>query len=201
MPRSCTSESQNSESRDSDSCVNLLLRLPTSLSSRARIFLFRSLGARIGCRCRLNRIEIPRNPWDIELKSDVALDRGVVLLATGERRKLRRITIGASCYVNRYTMIDASERIEIGDFTMVGPFCYITDHDHGVDPGSRIRDQPLNGAPVLIGEDVWIGANATILKGVTIGNGAVIGAGSVVTRSVPPMSVVAGVPAHPIKRR
>ena len=54
---------------------------------------------------------------------------------------------------------------------------------------------------VIIEEDVWCGANVTILKGVTIGRGSIIAAGAVVTRSIPPYSIVAGVPAKPIKTR
>ena len=54
---------------------------------------------------------------------------------------------------------------------------------------------------VTIGHDVWIGHGATITPGVSIGNGAVIGAGAVVTRDVAPYTIVAGVPARPIKAR
>jgi acetyltransferase-like isoleucine patch superfamily enzyme len=46
---------------------------------------------------------------------------------------------------------------------------------------------------------VWIGAGAIVLPGVTIGKGAVVAAGAVVTSSVPPFTVVGGVPARPIK--
>lgn len=56
-------------------------------------------------------------------------------------------------------------------------------------------------APVTIGHDVWIGHGATILPGVTIGNGAAIGAGAVVSRDVDPWTIVAGVPAKPIRPR
>ena len=55
--------------------------------------------------------------------------------------------------------------------------------------------------PVEVGHDVWVGHGAVVLPGVTIGNGAVVGAGAVVTRDVAPYTVVAGVPAEPIRRR
>jgi chloramphenicol O-acetyltransferase type B len=52
----------------------------------------------------------------------------------------------------------------------------------------------------VIQDDAWIGAGSIILPGVTIGEGAVVAAGSVVTKDVPSYTVVAGVPARPIKR-
>lgn len=54
---------------------------------------------------------------------------------------------------------------------------------------------------VTIGHDVWIGHGAIILPGNSVGNGAVVAAGAVVTKDVPPYTIVAGVPAKPIKRR
>jgi phosphonate metabolism protein (transferase hexapeptide repeat family) len=55
--------------------------------------------------------------------------------------------------------------------------------------------------PVTVGHDVWIGHGAIVMPGVTIGNGAVVGAGAIVTHDVAPYTVVAGVPAEPIRRR
>lgn len=59
----------------------------------------------------------------------------------------------------------------------------------------------MKSAPVTIEDNVWIGANVTILPGVVVGRGSVIAAGSVVTKSVPPNSLVAGVPAKVIKEQ
>ena len=52
---------------------------------------------------------------------------------------------------------------------------------------------------IIVEEDVWIGVNVTLLAGVNVGRGAVVAAGSVVTKSVPPYSIVGGVPAKFIK--
>ena len=54
--------------------------------------------------------------------------------------------------------------------------------------------------PVEVGHDVWIGHGALVLPGVTIGNGAVVGAGAVVADDVDPYTIVAGVPAEPVRR-
>ena len=81
---------------------------------------------------------------------------------------------------------------------MIGPYCYITDHDHGVSEQGPISAQALVEAPVKVGNNVWIGAHAVILKGVSIGDNAVIGAGAVVTTDVGPGERVVGVPARQI---
>jgi maltose O-acetyltransferase len=179
-----------------DELINRFIRYPGAIASRLRIVRLRLLGVRIGRRCWIRRIHIPRNPWDIVIADEVALDDYVVLLTTGSRGHSPRLVIDGGSYVNRFTMFDASESIEMGRNCLVGPFCYITDHDHVVDAARTIAQQPLVGSPVRIGSRVWIGAGAVILKGVNIGNGAVIGAGAVVTRDVRSGEKVAGVPAR-----
>jgi acetyltransferase-like isoleucine patch superfamily enzyme len=54
--------------------------------------------------------------------------------------------------------------------------------------------------PTLIERGASIGSNATILCGVTVHEGAIVGAGSVVTHDVPAGAVVAGNPAHIIRK-
>lgn len=181
-----------------DEFANRIMRYPGAIAMRLRIARLRLLGAQIGDRCWIRRVRVPRNPWDLVLSDGVALDDGVILLSSGERGRQPKIHIGARTYVNRYTMFDASDRIEVGNDCMIGPFCYITDHDHAAGAEGRRADQPLVSLSVTIGPNVWIGAGAIILKGVQIGANAVIGAGAVVTRSVDESKVVAGIPARSI---
>jgi maltose O-acetyltransferase len=184
-----------------DDLINRVIRYPSAIADRLRIFRLRLLGARIGRKCWIRRIRVPRNPWDIVISEGVALDDYVVLLTTGSRVDTPRLVIGGGTYVNRFTMFDASESIEVGSNCLIGPFCYITDHDHGTEQAARIAEQPLIGSPVRIGSNVWIGAGALILKGASIGDGAIIGAGAVVTRPVRSGEKVAGVPARVIGSR
>ncbi len=70
----------------------------------------------------------------------------------------------------------------------------------GLDP-ANVTDAWDNKGDIVVGNDVWIGYEAVILSGVTIGDGAIIGARAVVTKDVPPYTIVAGVPAKPIRKR
>lgn len=64
-----------------------------------------------------------------------------------------------------------------------------------------ITDAWDNKGDIVIGSDVWIGYGAVILAGVTIGDGAIIGARALVKRNVEPYTIVAGIPAKPIRKR
>lgn len=168
---------------------------------RWRRLCFRLRGVQFGRGCWIQSIEIPRNPQSIVLGDEVALDNHVVLLATGSPRAHPQIRIGSRTYINRFTMLDASESIVIGERCMIGPSCYITDHDHGTRAGDAVASQPLKSVRTSIGNDVWIGAGAIVLKGVTIGDGAVIGAGAVVTADAPAGAILVGVPARVVGSR
>ena len=178
-----------------------LHKATAGVARRIRRWWLTQRGAEIGPACWIQDIMVPRNAWDIRLGANVMLDRKVVFIATGDRTSTPRIQLRNSVYVNRFTVIDASESVTIGGGTMIGPHCYITDHDHGMEKGTPVRKQPLQGSPVVIGEDVWIGAGVTILKGVDIGNGAVVAAGAVVTQNVDEDIICGGVPARPIQSR
>ena len=65
----------------------------------------------------------------------------------------------------------------------------------------NIRQAWDNKGDIVIGNDVWIGYEAVVLSGVTIGDGAIVGSRAVVTKDVPPYTIVAGVPARPIRKR
>jgi acetyltransferase-like isoleucine patch superfamily enzyme len=133
----------------------------------------------------------------VTLERGVCLDDGVVLLCSGTESP-DKIVIRYGTYINRYTMIDAHERIEIGRNCMSGPHCYITDANHGIAPVAAVKDQPIETAPVFIEDKVWLGAGVKVLAGVRLGRGAVVGAGAVVTKDLPPNAIMVGVPARQV---
>jgi tetrahydrodipicolinate N-succinyltransferase len=180
--------------------LHLLVRLADGIASRRRNFWFRALGVRLGGYVWMRKISIPRNWGDITIEKGASLDDGVVLLCSGLLRA-NKLVIRSGTYVNRYTMFDAHERIEVGRNCMIGPYCYFSDANHGTTVGMPVKQQPMEPKPVIVEEDVWMGAGVVILRGVRIGRGAVIGAGAVVTKDVTANAIVAGVPAREIGQR
>lgn len=173
-----------------------LKKLWQSAGSRFRQFVYRQLGMRIEGRVWLERIEWPDRPGCVSLGDGAMLDRDVTLLATCDSAK---IVVHPNVYINRRTMIDCHELVEIGEETMIGPACYITDHDHTFSKDTAPGAAPLVAKPTVIGKRCWLGANVTVLKGVTIGDGTVVGAGSVVTKPLPAGVLAVGVPAKVIR--
>ena len=108
----------------------------------------------------------------------------------------QNITIGKDVFLNTSCHFQDQGGIIIGDGTLIGHNVVLATLDHELDPDRRQNTVP---APIVIGRNVWIGANATVTPGVTIGDGAVVAAGAVVTKDVPPMTIVGGVPARVIK--
>ncbi|HVS53814.1 MAG TPA: acyltransferase [Opitutaceae bacterium] len=181
--------------------ATIFVRLVNGLASRSRAAWLRARGTKISGAVWLRSIDVPRHHRRIALAAGAALDRGVTLLVSGAPDEPIAISIGRGVYINRHAMLDACTEILIGDDTMIGPFCYITDHDHTAGKDGRPASGALVGRPVRIGQRCWLGAHVTVLKGVTIGDGAVVGAGAVVTRDVAPGARVAGVPARPLPPR
>lgn len=139
-----------------------------------------------------------RYPGNISLGANLVLKSGARLCACNEQA---HIVIGDNTTVGYHTYLFASAGIEIGANCLLAPFVYIVDSDHGIAREKLINRQPNQTAPIRIGEDVWIGTGAKILKGVTIGRGAVVAAGALVKESVPPYTVVGGIPARKISER
>ena len=120
---------------------------------------------------------------------------------------LWNMSIGDGSSISKGSVFYCTEApLTIGKKVIFGPNPTIITGDHRMDVvGKFIMDSheklPKNDAPVIIEDDVWAGANITILKGVTIGRGCVIAAGAVVNKSMPPYSIIGGLPARVLKRR
>jgi acetyltransferase-like isoleucine patch superfamily enzyme len=114
-------------------------------------------------------------------------------------RYFKKLEVGPHCYFGRELFLDLQDKIVVEDHVTVSHRVMILTHtDAGTSPlkNTSIR---TSAAPVRIRSGAYIGANVTILQGVEIGRSSIVGAGAVVTRSVPPRSVVVGVPARVVR--
>lgn len=110
----------------------------------------------------------------------------------------RGLHLGARCHL---WAGPGTGRILIGDDVLFGPDIMVTAAGYRFNDGHPVTEQAMDEADVVIGNDVWIATGAVILPGVTIGDGAIVAAGAVVNRDVPPMTIVAGIPAKPVGQR
>lgn len=118
------------------------------------------------------------------------------------------IVIGSNVSFSRNVHIASINQIKIGNDVLMGSNIYVADHNHGSYSGdyqSSPAEAPglrkiNSGGPVIIEDNVWIGDNVVILGPTRIGAGSIVAANSVVKGNVAPLTMIAGVPAKPIKR-
>jgi acetyltransferase-like isoleucine patch superfamily enzyme len=109
--------------------------------------------------------------------------------------KQGHLTIGDHVVINQGARISCTSGIVIGNNCLIGDEVLIMDSDwHGV------GDRATRTEAVTIHNDVWLATRAVVLRGVTLGEGCVVAAGAIVSRSVAPFTLVAGVPAQPIRK-
>lgn len=139
----------------------------------------------------------------IRFGNDVSVARDSILFCTGViAQKGTGISIGDRTGIGARAFIAGQGGVTIGNDVITGPNIKIFSENHNFDDIQlTIKEQGVTKQPTVIGNNCWLGGGVTILAGAIIGDGCVIAADSVVTRSVPPNSVVAGVPARVIKTR
>ena len=140
-------------------------------------------------------------PGGIEIGAGTLVMHGAVLHVYNFRDLPKAgIKVGKNSLIGEYSVIRGQGGVEIGDRVYTSPFTQIIAVNHVfADPDKPFVEQGITAQGIVIEDDVWLGASAIITDGVRIGRGAVVAAGAVVTKDVAAHTVVAGVPARPIK--
>jgi acetyltransferase-like isoleucine patch superfamily enzyme len=116
------------------------------------------------------------------------------------RRGLGGLTVGDDCFIGDECLLDLAEEIRLEDHVTLAERVLVLTHTNvGYRDHPLQRHFPAMAAPVTIRRGSFVGAAVTILPGLSIGPEAFVAAGSVVTADVPPRTVVAGVPARPLR--
>jgi len=115
----------------------------------------------------------------------------------------RNMSIGDFVWVWHYTILDATEGLDIGMGCQIGAWVGIFTHGSEnsirllgqdfVNIDNRLRKGYTRGK-VKIGEFTFIGARSIILPGVTVGKGCLIAAGCLINKNIPDYSLVVGAP-------
>ena len=112
-----------------------------------------------------------------------------------------RVAIAEGAVVNDalFNVSSGTIRVEANAFFGHGVSLLTGTHDiETIGPGRKDAIPP-SGHDIVVGECAWISSNATIIGPCRIGAHAVVAAGAVVTADVPDYTVVAGVPARPVR--
>ena len=107
-----------------------------------------------------------------------------------------RLEVGDDVVVHRHVLLDDRGGIRIGDRASISDFANVYSHSHHIGDGRDVRTPRT-----VIGDGVRVAYHATVLAGVTLAPDSMVGAGAVVTRDTEPSTVVAGIPAKPVRRK
>lgn len=141
------------------------------LPSAFKVWLLRCFGATIGRGVRIKPNVQVKFPW--------------------------RLTMGDYVWLGENVWIDNVALITLESHVCLSQGVYLCTGNHD---WSQPNFQ-LIAASIHIQQGSWIAARAVIGPGVTVGRGAVLGLGSVTGRSLQPMTIYAGNPAQPVKKR
>ena len=152
---------------------------------------------KIGNNCRFPnlRIDIRANHCTIEIGDQCVL-AGEVL----HRAHRTNVHIGAQTTTMGVKItVHEPGTIRIGnDCMFAGDVRMDTSDMHSIlDLATGDRLNPA--ADIEIGDHVWLGYGTYVMKGVSIGRGCVVGTQAVVTKSLPPNSLAAGIPARVLR--
>lgn len=106
------------------------------------------------------------------------------------------LTVGYNCWIGQNTILNAAERLQIGNNVRIGTQSQLWTH---VASGELLEGCTLFGKkPLILKDNVWIVGGAVISPGLVLEENSIIMTGAVLTKSTQPFSTFAGVPASDV---
>lgn len=114
--------------------------------------------------------------------------------------KFSYLSVGDNAFIGNDCLLDMANRIKLGNHVTLAERVTVLTHTNvGYKDHPLQKHFPRLTSPVEFKNGCFVGANSTILPGVVIREQSFVAAGSVVNKSVPPRTLVAGVPAKIIR--
>lgn len=154
--------------------------------------LARLLPRYVGVRLRVGGLKMA----GLQVGSGTVVLGGISLF--GRSRTASGLRIGRDCVISPGCEFDLAGPIDVGDRVTLGHQVMLVTGGHRIGPTTK-RAAELVPDGIILGDGCWLGARAMVLPGVTVGRGALVAAGAVVAKDVPADTLVAGVPARPIR--
>ncbi len=139
--------------------------------SAIKIWILRCFGSKIGKQVRIKPGVRVKFPW--------------------------RLTVGDYVWIGENAWLDNLAPITLESHVCLSQDVYLCTGNHDW----KHLDFKLILGEIYIEQGCWIAARAVVGPGVTIGRGTVLSLGSVTGRDLEPMTIYAGNPAQPIKKR
>ena len=95
------------------------------------------------------------------------------------------LVIEAGAHVSEEVFFDLTEKVTVGERTLLGMRSMFVTHFDAADSEVAAR-HPRTSGPITIKGDCFIGTATVVLNGVTIGEGTIVPAGLVITGDIPP---------------
>jgi acetyltransferase-like isoleucine patch superfamily enzyme len=104
------------------------------------------------------------------------------------------LTVEDNCTIHKYVLLDDRGEIIIHAGSSVSDYANVYSHSHDLNDGMIVSNHKTE-----IGPKARVTYHATVLSGVNVGEHGMVGSMGVASKDVPPFTIVAGIPAKPIK--
>lgn len=99
--------------------------------------------------------------------------------------------------VQLFANVTGTVNLAIGDFSMISNACTLG-HESSIGKGCVLNPSVNISGGVTLSDGVLAGTGSQVLQYLSVGMHATLGAGAVVTKSVPALETVVGIPARPL---
>lgn len=171
---------------------------------------FIGIGSKIESGTRIRGLQSPMMSFRMEDQALIGFDNQIFCpsFSMGDYSQLHNnglhsgyaaLSIGHNCWIGQNTILNCTERLEIGNNVRIGTQSQLWTHVASGEllEGCTLYDQK----PLKLEDDVWIVGGAVISPGLILREKSIIMTGAVLTKSTEPRHTYAGIPARDVTEK